>query len=57
MGKRLLGGLERIRTAVEGFADLCLATRPRDPVMRCKFTKIPGIQSFYYHVMKKSDYQ
>lgn len=23
-------GRERIRTAVEGFADLCLATRPRD---------------------------
>lgn len=22
-------GVERIRTAVEGFADLCLATRPR----------------------------
>ena len=25
------GGLERIRTAVDGFADHCLATRPRDP--------------------------
>ena len=24
------GGLERIRTAVHGFADRCLATRPRD---------------------------
>ncbi len=24
------GGRERIRTAVQGFADLCLATRPRD---------------------------
>ena len=24
------GGHGRIRTAVEGFADLCLATRPRD---------------------------
>ena len=24
------GGLERIRTAVDGFADHCLATRPRD---------------------------
>ncbi len=24
------GGRERIRTAVRGFADLCLATRPRD---------------------------
>lgn len=23
-------GLERIRTAVQGFADLCLTTRPRD---------------------------
>ena len=25
------GGLERIRTAVEAFAELCLATRPQDP--------------------------
>ena len=25
-----LGGQERIRTAVRGFADLCLATRPPD---------------------------
>lgn len=24
-------GPERIRTAVEGFADLCLAARPQDP--------------------------
>ena len=27
-----LRGLERIRTAVDGFADHCLATRPRDPI-------------------------
>ena len=26
----VLRGFERIRTAVEGFADLCLATRPRN---------------------------
>ena len=26
----LIGGSEQIRTAVEGFADLCLATRPRN---------------------------
>jgi hypothetical protein len=26
------GGCERIRTAVQGFADLCLATRPRNPL-------------------------
>ena len=25
-----LGGLERIRTAVDGFADRCLAARPQD---------------------------
>jgi hypothetical protein len=25
-----LGGPERIRTAVEAFAELCLATRPQD---------------------------
>lgn len=30
-------GLEQIRTAVQGFADLCLATRPRDHfLMECK---------------------
>ncbi len=29
-------GLERIRTAVEAFAELCLATRPRD------LFKLPG---------------
>lgn len=27
-------GRERIRTAVRGFADLCLATRPRDHYFR-----------------------
>jgi hypothetical protein len=27
-----LGGLERIRTAVEAFAELCLATRPQDHI-------------------------
>ena len=26
----ILRGLEQIRTAVEAFAELCLATRPRD---------------------------
>ena len=30
---RFLGGFERIRTAVEGFADLCLATRPRNQLI------------------------
>lgn len=25
-------GQKRIRTAVQGFADLCLATRPSDPM-------------------------
>ena len=28
------GGLKRIRTAVRGFADLCLATRPSDQFFR-----------------------
>ena len=27
----LLGGRDQIRTGVDGFADHCLATRPRDP--------------------------
>ena len=30
----LIRGFERIRTAVEGFADLCLATRPPDHFFR-----------------------
>jgi hypothetical protein len=29
--RRHKGGPERIRTAVDGFADHCLATRPQDP--------------------------
>lgn len=28
------GGPERIRTAVQGFADLCLATRPQDLIKK-----------------------
>jgi hypothetical protein len=28
--RMFLGGRKRIRTAVRGFADLCLATRPSD---------------------------
>ncbi len=30
LGDAFCRGRERIRTAVRGFADLCLATRPRD---------------------------
>ena len=33
-------GLERIRTAVEAFAELCLAARPRDP----KFLRLPPVE-------------
>lgn len=29
-----LRGFDQIRTGVEGFADLCLATRPRNPLLR-----------------------
>ena len=29
-----LGGFERSRTAVHGFADRCLATRPRNHIIR-----------------------
>lgn len=38
--KNAFGGRERIRTAVQGFADLCLTTRPRDPFIKqdCKYT-------------------
>lgn len=33
------GGPERIRTAVEAFAELCLATRPKDPLLLFWATK------------------
>ena len=33
-------GLERIRTAVRGFADHCLATRPRDQKIELQIYKI-----------------
>ena len=33
----LLGGQKRIRTAVRGFADLCLATRPPDHLLERKY--------------------
>ena len=36
----LLRGLWRIRTAVDGFADHCLATRPRDPFLLKSDAKI-----------------
>ena len=34
------GGLKRIRTAVRGFADLCLATRPSDQFRCFRFANI-----------------
>ena len=33
---RALRGVERIRTAVDGVADHCLATRPRHPLVPAK---------------------
>ncbi len=42
------GGLERIRTAVGAFAELCLATRPRDQLlcrMRQNYKKIAGTKN------------
>ncbi len=39
-------GREQIRTAVRGFADLCLATRPRDQfLMPRKTNKILSLQT------------
>ena len=35
----LYRGPERIRTAVEAFAELCLATRPQDPFGTAKITQ------------------
>ena len=35
----LYRGPERIRTAVEAFAELCLATRPQDPFGIAKITQ------------------
>lgn len=37
-------GFERIRTAVHGFADRCLATRPRNPIASAKIVKIHFVQ-------------
>ena len=57
----LSGGHERIRTAVRGFADLCLAARPRDPVggtnigeksIRChRHLEIPPVVGGFSHTM------
>ena len=41
-----LRGPERIRTAVEAFAELCLATRPQDLVWGCKNSGKKGILKF-----------
>ena len=35
-----LGGLERIRTAVEAFAELCLATRPQDHIFNVSMSEL-----------------
>lgn len=45
---RSFGGPERIRTAVEAFAELCLATRPQDhfSVAGCENKAIKGISKF-----------
>ena len=34
----VFGGRKRIRTAVKGFADPCLATRPSDLLRECKYS-------------------
>jgi hypothetical protein len=60
---RLSRGLERIRTAVEAFAELCLAARPRDPfftVQGSEFTirvdtKLKKSNGFTTPVKKESD--
>lgn len=41
--KVYFGGDERIRTAVEGFADPCLATRPRRPEMLVRPTGLEPV--------------
>ena len=43
----VFGGFERIRTAVRGFADHCLATRPRNPLRATK------VQTIEYCATKK----
>lgn len=37
---RIFRGVERIRTAVDGVADHCLATRPRHPILDSKYKNI-----------------
>ena len=36
----ILRGLEQIRTAVEAFAELCLATRPRDQLFQSQNSRV-----------------
>src|ERR1700744_5033049 len=48
------GGFERIRTAVKGFADLCLATRPRNPTIRTP-PKIAKKLDFFEQALPRSE--
>ena len=43
MGLRAIRGSEQIRTAVEAFAELCLAARPRNLIMRLRKSSIFGL--------------
>ena len=44
------GGIERIRTAVQAFAELCLATRPRCHT-KCKCTTLILVSKTVYFVL------
>ena len=46
------GGLKRIRTAVRGFADLCLATRPSDHFYPFYLFGCANIVRFYFKSKK-----
>lgn len=46
------GGPERIRTAVEAFAELCLATRPQDPFLSHFCSKTTTIRFFATSIVK-----
>ncbi len=47
-----LRGRERIRTAVQGFADLCLATRPRDQNQSAKIINWISWNGFIYALLR-----
>ena len=60
--RAIIRGSERIRTAVDGFADHCLAARPRNHFLNgAKVVKvfylIKILINIFHHTIKLADYQ